>query len=211
MSGLERLDDLLGAHALGVDRVGDVAHHGLDLHPVGLGEHLDQLARASLSSSLRMPWRSEVFVSVAIPCWYRAGAPAKLGCAHENSREARPGFRPAPGRRRSGARRDHSDRQDRGPDPRLLRLGRLESRRSRSRPTKAKAYLIKRTHGKHAAKKPALVLDIDETSLDNYPCLDEADGIPYNAGRLRRLRRRLRRARVQAGPLAVQAAPRSWR
>jgi predicted secreted acid phosphatase len=47
--------------------------------------------------------------------------------------------------------------------------------------TKAKAYLIKRTHGRHAAKKPALVLDIDETSLNNYPCLNEKGGIPYNA------------------------------
>src|SRR5918995_663815 len=48
---------------------------------------------------------------------------------------------------------------------------------------KAKAYLVKRTHGKHKARKPALVLDIDETSLDNYPCLDSTpDGIPYNAG-----------------------------
>jgi predicted secreted acid phosphatase len=48
--------------------------------------------------------------------------------------------------------------------------------------TKAKAYLVKRTHGRHAAKKPALVLDIDETSLDNYPCLNANDGIPYSAG-----------------------------
>ena len=47
---------------------------------------------------------------------------------------------------------------------------------------KAKAYLIKRTHGRHAAKKPALVLDIDETSLDNYPCLNANGGIPYSAG-----------------------------
>jgi predicted secreted acid phosphatase len=48
--------------------------------------------------------------------------------------------------------------------------------------TKAKAYLVKRTHGRHAAKKPALVLDIDETSLNNYPCLNQKGGIPYNAG-----------------------------
>ena len=40
---LEGLDDLLRAHAVGVDRVGDVAHHRLDLHPVRLGEQLDQL------------------------------------------------------------------------------------------------------------------------------------------------------------------------
>src|SRR5215207_2877722 len=40
---LERLDDLLRAHAVGVDRVGDVAHHRLDLHPVRLLEQLDQL------------------------------------------------------------------------------------------------------------------------------------------------------------------------
>jgi predicted secreted acid phosphatase len=47
---------------------------------------------------------------------------------------------------------------------------------------KAKAYLVKRTHGKHKAKKPALVLDIDETGLNNYPCLDANGGIPYSAG-----------------------------
>ena len=47
---------------------------------------------------------------------------------------------------------------------------------------KAKAYLVKRTHGRHAAKKPALVLDIDETGLDNYPCLNANGGIPYSAG-----------------------------
>jgi len=38
---------------------------------------------------------------------------------------------------------------------------------------KAKAYIAKRTKGKRAAKKPALVLDIDETSLNNYPCRSE--------------------------------------
>jgi predicted secreted acid phosphatase len=47
--------------------------------------------------------------------------------------------------------------------------------------TKAKAYLAKRTHGKHKAKKPALVLDIDETSLNNYPCFNAQGGIPYDA------------------------------
>jgi predicted secreted acid phosphatase len=46
--------------------------------------------------------------------------------------------------------------------------------------SKAKAYLVKRTHGKHKAKKPALVLDIDETSLDNYPCFERRGGIPYS-------------------------------
>jgi predicted secreted acid phosphatase len=45
---------------------------------------------------------------------------------------------------------------------------------------KAKAYLVKRSHGKHKAKKPALVLDIDETSLNTYPCLNANDGIPYD-------------------------------
>jgi predicted secreted acid phosphatase len=48
--------------------------------------------------------------------------------------------------------------------------------------TKAKAYIAKRTKGKRAPKKPALVLDIDETSLNNYPCLDREDGLPYQAG-----------------------------
>ena len=47
---------------------------------------------------------------------------------------------------------------------------------------KAKAYIAKRTKGKRAAKKPALVLDIDETSLNNYPCLNRKDGLPYQAG-----------------------------
>ena len=39
----QRLLDLLSADAVGVDRVGDVAHHRLDLHPVGLLEHRDEL------------------------------------------------------------------------------------------------------------------------------------------------------------------------
>jgi predicted secreted acid phosphatase len=51
----------------------------------------------------------------------------------------------------------------------------------KTKATKAKAYLVKRTHGRRAARKPALVLDIDETSLDNYPCLNKKDGIPYDA------------------------------
>jgi predicted secreted acid phosphatase len=46
---------------------------------------------------------------------------------------------------------------------------------------RAKAYIAKRTSGKRAAKKPALVLDIDETSLNNYPCLNRKDGLPYDA------------------------------
>src|SRR5215217_1660132 len=48
--------------------------------------------------------------------------------------------------------------------------------------SKAKAYIEKRTHGQHRAKKPALVLDIDETSLDNYPCLNANGAIPYSPG-----------------------------
>jgi predicted secreted acid phosphatase len=44
----------------------------------------------------------------------------------------------------------------------------------------AKAWLKQRTQAKHAPKKPALVLDIDETSLDNYPCFDREGGIPYD-------------------------------
>ena len=46
----------------------------------------------------------------------------------------------------------------------------------------AKAWVRFRTRGRHAPRKPGLVLDIDETALDNYPCLDERNGIPYNAG-----------------------------
>jgi predicted secreted acid phosphatase len=45
---------------------------------------------------------------------------------------------------------------------------------------KAKAFLKQRTQGRNAPKKPALVLDIDETGLNNYPCLDEKGGIPYD-------------------------------
>jgi predicted secreted acid phosphatase len=47
---------------------------------------------------------------------------------------------------------------------------------------RAKAYLKQRTDARRAPKKPALVLDIDETSLDNYPCLAERGGIPYDGG-----------------------------
>jgi predicted secreted acid phosphatase len=60
--------------------------------------------------------------------------------------------------------------------------------------TKARAYLANRTHGKHAAKKPALVLDIDETALDNVACLEAQNGIPYNAA-------------VYAGCVAAYDAP----
>jgi predicted secreted acid phosphatase len=45
----------------------------------------------------------------------------------------------------------------------------------------AKAWVRFRTRPRHTPRLPALVLDIDETSLDNYPCLDERGGIPYNA------------------------------
>jgi predicted secreted acid phosphatase len=44
---------------------------------------------------------------------------------------------------------------------------------------KAKAYLKKRTSARNAPRKPALVLDIDETALDNYPCFDARGGIPF--------------------------------
>jgi predicted secreted acid phosphatase len=44
---------------------------------------------------------------------------------------------------------------------------------------RAKAYLKRRVERRRAPKKPALVLDIDETSLNNYPCLKERGGIPY--------------------------------
>jgi len=40
---LERLDDLLRPDAVGVDRVGDVVHHRLDLHPVGLLQQAEEL------------------------------------------------------------------------------------------------------------------------------------------------------------------------
>jgi len=41
--GLQRLDDLLRADAVGVDRTGDVTHHCLDLHPIGLRQELENL------------------------------------------------------------------------------------------------------------------------------------------------------------------------
>jgi predicted secreted acid phosphatase len=47
---------------------------------------------------------------------------------------------------------------------------------------KAKAYLRQRTNARNAPRKPALVLDIDETALDNYPCFVARGGIPYNSG-----------------------------
>ena len=50
-----RLSDLLRAHAVGVDRVGDVAHHRLDLHPVRLRQQLDDLVALLARSSERMP------------------------------------------------------------------------------------------------------------------------------------------------------------
>jgi predicted secreted acid phosphatase len=40
---------------------------------------------------------------------------------------------------------------------------------------RAKAWLRKRVLSKDAPRKPALVLDIDETSLDNYPCIEAGD------------------------------------
>jgi hypothetical protein len=40
---VERLDDLLRPDAVRVDRVGDVADHCLDFHPIRAGEHLDEL------------------------------------------------------------------------------------------------------------------------------------------------------------------------
>jgi acid phosphatase len=47
---------------------------------------------------------------------------------------------------------------------------------------RAKRWLRARTQARNAPRKPALVLDIDETSLDNYPCLDAGGGIPYEGG-----------------------------
>ena len=81
MSSLERLDDLLGADAVGVDRVRDVAHHRLDLHPVGLLEQVRRSARAWRSCRRRgclgwrcgwSPWRSLV-VRVGAPGAYPRG------------------------------------------------------------------------------------------------------------------------------------------
>jgi hypothetical protein len=40
---------------------------------------------------------------------------------------------------------------------------------------KAKARLKARTVARHAPRKPALVLDIDDTSIDLYPCLEAGD------------------------------------
>jgi predicted secreted acid phosphatase len=46
----------------------------------------------------------------------------------------------------------------------------------------AKAYLRQRTSARNAPRKPALVLDIDETALNNYPCFVARGGIPYDGG-----------------------------
>ena len=48
--------------------------------------------------------------------------------------------------------------------------------------TKAKAWLATRTRAKHAPRKPAIVIDIDETALDNVKCLDAKNGIPFDPG-----------------------------
>jgi len=56
---LEALDDLLGAHAVGVGRVGDVADHRLELHPVSLLEHLDD------ALAVGRPHRPQLEVSTA--------------------------------------------------------------------------------------------------------------------------------------------------
>jgi predicted secreted acid phosphatase len=50
------------------------------------------------------------------------------------------------------------------------------------RAKQAQAWLKRRTQGERAPKKPGLVLDIDETALDNYPCFNENGGIPYDSG-----------------------------
>src|SRR3954453_18420659 len=70
---VERLDDLLRPHPVRVDRVRDVAHHRLDLHPVRAREELDELLTVVLllvaensrggrctgicGHDLRLPWR----------------------------------------------------------------------------------------------------------------------------------------------------------
>ena len=46
---------------------------------------------------------------------------------------------------------------------------------------KAKAYLSKRRQAKRAPKKPALVLDIDETAWTTTPASRRKGGIPYDA------------------------------
>jgi predicted secreted acid phosphatase len=48
--------------------------------------------------------------------------------------------------------------------------------------TKAKVWLATRTRAKHAPRKPAIVIDIDETALDNVKCLDTKNGIPFDPG-----------------------------
>jgi predicted secreted acid phosphatase len=46
---------------------------------------------------------------------------------------------------------------------------------------KARLWLQARTASRHAPRKPALVLDIDDTSIDLYPCF-EADNFGYGSG-----------------------------
>ena len=62
--------------------------------------------------------------------------------------------------------------------------------RSRSRPTRRRRTSASARTASTRAKKPALVLDIDETSLNNYPCLNQQGRHPLRRRHLRRLRRR---------------------
>lgn len=71
---------------------------------------------------------------------------------------------------------------------------------------RAKAWMRKRTRAEDAPRRPALVLDIDETSLDNYPCVEEGDFadiesllascvVRYDAPAIEQVRSIFRRAR----------------
>ncbi len=70
--GGERLDHLLRAHAVGVDRVGDVAHHRLDLHPIRLLEQLDDLLASIIVGRSENAVFERCHLTVLLRGWVRA-------------------------------------------------------------------------------------------------------------------------------------------
>ena len=119
---------------------------------------------------------------MAITAKYRARWARKLGCAYENSACS---WSPSCWHSRVPALAATTPTGKSAAQIRAYYSSGDWNRAVKKQADKAKAYIAKRTKGKRAAKKPALVLDIDETSLNNYPCLDR-EGRPS-------LRRRVER------------------
>ena len=93
----QRLLDLLRAHAVEVDRGGQVAHHRLDLHPVGLGQQLDH-ALAGLGVGAVEDALVGLFVSIALSLVVARGFPGALSLPALGSlnRALRGRFEPTP-------------------------------------------------------------------------------------------------------------------